>query len=384
MEHDLNITLTFGPLHFKISSSTRAASPAPIPHRETTKSIQHSSKHARSSSIKTAATIASKQLNRLSLHLRSLSGSSYNTSYTSSVTTNSWLRTMTTTANPNSPPTAEAPWKQLFSSHLSKMDSPEFVFSSLTPSTRSEARDGKTPVPYVPRARFCIHRGFWATLPENKHNDADRNDRVYESDLPTFTTDVRMQKPFEIFASSAGKADDEKLTQGSGGGGPCEAVWWVKLPDAGIMMQWRIKGEAYVVASQDIDAEGEEQTSGVKTVKSELGRRMRVVKEDGVDSWSWGKEIRGHFGNISPGMRGSFQNPPPGQSVNKPYDEKKNPIGEKVEDLDHEVARGNFRVVVIKPEEVESVDLSDPKKGRREVYKFNQQDGSWSHETCWP
>lgn len=115
-----------------------------------------------------------------------------------------------------------------------------------------------------------------------------------------------MQKPFEIFASSAGKADDESLVQGSGGGGPCEAVWWVKLPDQGIMMQWRIKGEAYVVASQDIDAVGEEQTSGVKTVKSELGRRMRVVKEDGVEGWSWAKEIRGHFGNMSPGMRGEF------------------------------------------------------------------------------
>lgn len=52
--------------------------------------------------------------------------------------------------------------------------------------------------------------------------------------------------------------------------------------------------------------------------------------------------------------------------------------------MDHPVARENFRVVVIKPEEVESVDLSDPKKGRREVYKFKHQDGTWSHETCWP
>lgn len=81
---------------------------------------------------------------------------------------------------------------------------------------------------------------------------------------------------------------------------------------------------------------------------------------------------------------GSFQNPPPGQPVDKPYDEQKHQIGEKVEDLDHPVARENFRVMVIKPEEVESVDLSDPKEGRREVYKFNQQDGSWSHQTCWP
>lgn len=103
----------------------------------------------------------------------------------------------------------------------------------------------------------------------------------------------------DIFASSAGKADSEDQIQGSGGGGPVEAVWWMK--DTGT--QWRIKGTAFIVGN-DIE-EGE--TSGVRTVKSEVGRRMRRVDggEGSEGDWSWGKELTGHFGNCSPGMRGA-------------------------------------------------------------------------------
>ena len=140
---------------------------------------------------------------------------------------------------------------------------------------------------------------MWAELPENKHNDAPQNPRVYESDMPTFTTDVRMEKVPELFASSAGKAQKEEQVQGSGGGGPCEAVWWIKETGT----QWRMKGTAYVVG-RDID---EESTSGVKTVKSEVGKRMRIVDQEKVQNgeWSWAKELTGHFGNCSPGMRGA-------------------------------------------------------------------------------
>ena len=83
-------------------------------------------------------------------------------------------------------------------------------------------------------------------------------------------------------------------------------------------------------------------------------------------------------------MTGSFKAPPPGQPVNKPYDDKNLKQGEKVEDFYDPVARENFRVCVITPEEVESVDLSDPTKSRRQVYKFDNQTQSWSHEECWP
>lgn len=272
-------------------------------------------------------------------------------------------------------PKAAAPWKESFHSHVTGMDSPEFVFSSLAPATRKNSVTD-----FEPRARFCIFRGFWAELPENKHNEAPKNERCFESEMPTFTTDVRMQKTFELFASSAGKAPSTEYTQGSGGGGPCEAVFWAKQ----VKVQWRIKGEAYVVGN-DIEGEGEQskESSGVRTVKSELGSRMRIVKEDGKEDWSWKKEVTGHFGNCSPGMRGSFANPPPGKPVDEPYD-KKLEVGEKVEDLEDPTARENFRVVVIKPDEVESVDLSDPKKARRQLYKYDAETGSWSHQELWP
>ena len=176
------------------------------------------------------------------------------------------------------------------------MDSPEFVFSSLHPAPQN------SPADFLPRARYCIFRGFWAELPENKHNNAPMNERNYESEMPTFTTDVRMGKPLEVFASSSGHADDRSQTQGSGGGGPCEAVWWVKET----MVQWRVKGEAFVVGPDIEGKEGEKESSGVRTVKSEIGSRMRVVQEEGREGWSWSKELTGHFGNNSPGLRGMF------------------------------------------------------------------------------
>ena len=190
---------------------------------------------------------------------------------------------------------APAPWKSAFLEHvLQKMDSPEFVLCTL------HSAPAGSPTPYVPHARFCIFRGMWAELPENKHNDAPKNEKVFESEMPTFTTDVRMQKIPEIFASSAGHATKIEQTLGRGGGGPVEAVWWVKNTQT----QWRIKGEAFVVGP-DIEGEGNE-SSGVRTVKSEVAKRMRVVQEGKEGDWSWTKELTGHFGNISPAMRGKL------------------------------------------------------------------------------
>lgn len=196
----------------------------------------------------------------------------------------------TTTQHLTTPP---APWTSSFESHLSKLPSPEFVLASLQPAPNG------SPVPYLPRLRYCIYRGMWGSLPENRHNDAPRNPPIYTSDMPTFTTDVRMQKVGQFFASSSGHASSDDQVQGSGGGGPVEAVWWIK--DTGT--QWRVKGEAFVVG-RDID-EGE--SSGVRTVKSEVGRRMRRTDREGNEKdWSWAKELTAHFGNCSPGMRGMF------------------------------------------------------------------------------
>jgi hypothetical protein len=198
-----------------------------------------------------------------------------------------------------------APWKKAFLEHINKMPSPEFVLSTLTPAPAGSS------TPYLPRARYCIYRGMWSELPKNKHNDAPMNPRIYESEMPTFTTDVRMEKVGQLFSSSAGYADRESLIQGSGGGGPVEAVWWVK--EEGVMTQWRIKGEAFVVGR---DIEEDEKSSGVRTVKSEVGSRMKVLKEGKEGEWSWLKEMDAHFGNCSPGMRGlSFPTHPMPQTA---------------------------------------------------------------------
>jgi pyridoxamine 5'-phosphate oxidase len=70
--------------------------------------------------------------------------------------------------------------------------------------------------------------------------------------------------------------------------------------------------------------------------------------------------------------------------VDKPYDDTHLAQGQKIEDLNDETARRNFRVVIIRPDEVESVDLSDPSSSRRQVYKYDRQSGEWSHQECWP
>lgn len=81
---------------------------------------------------------------------------------------------------------------------------------------------------------------------------------------------------------------------------------------------------------------------------------------------------------------GTFKAPPPGQQVDKPYSKDLQPG--QVKSLDDETARSNFRVVVIKPDEVEMLDLSspDPSESRRFVYTFDEASGSWRNEECWP
>ena len=172
------------------------------------------------------------------------------------------------------------------------MKPPQFVLGTLDKATEG------SPVEYVPRVRYCIFRGFWAELPENKHNDAERNPELYHSDCPTFTTDVRMEKVGQIFKTSAGHAESDDQVQGSGGGGPVEAVWWV---EGETQTQWRVAGKAYVIAD---DIEGSEESSGVRTVKSEVGKRMRALKEGGENEWSWQRELTGFFGNQSPAIKG--------------------------------------------------------------------------------
>lgn len=229
---------------------------------------------------------------------------------------------------------------------------------------------------------------MWGETPSNKHYDGPSNARAYESDLPTFTTDVRMEKVGDLFASSPGHGGVAQ-SQGSGGGGPVEAVFWIK----DVMTQWRIRGTAFVVGP-DIEGVGEE-SSGVRTVKTRVGERMRVVDEAKKAEWSWATEATHQFGNLSPGMRGSFKNPVPGSPVSIPPSDKSLELGQQVTGLDDEASRRNFRVVIICPEEVEQLDLTEPDKARRWKFTYVGPDGGkpgqrgadvgeWKKEELWP
>ena len=87
---------------------------------------------------------------------------------------------------------------------------------------------------------------------------------------------------------------------------------------------------------------------------------------------------------------GTWKNPPPGTPADKEPDED-HTLGQKITDLEDKIARANFRVVVIKPDEVEMTDISDPEKARRHRYTYvsekdehDQMVGKWTDEELWP
>ncbi|KJZ78039.1 hypothetical protein HIM_02676 [Hirsutella minnesotensis 3608] len=264
---------------------------------------------------------------------------------------------------------SEAPWRSTFLSHVEKQDSPVFTLSSLR--SVSSGASSSSEASWEPRARYVVFRGMWACLPVNPKNTADLNPDAYTSHLPTITTDVRMDKTPELMADSAAAASS---TTSSGGGGPVEAVFWVDE----VKTQWRLRGRSYLVGP-DVE------TDAAAPVRDALKRHMRRTGAGADASWSWAKELTAHFGNLSPAMRGSFRNPPPGTPLSRKPDESEGlGLGQKVTTLDDSVARANFRVVVIVPEEVDRLDLSNPERGRRWNYKLDGDGGEWKITELWP
>ena len=300
-------------------------------------------------------------------------------------TTQRLARLASTMSHPTQSKTA--PWKKTFEGHLSKAGGASAEFNLATVTPKGE-----------PRVRTCIFRGFWATLPENEHNKLDKNPEVYESDCPTFTTDARMEKTYHVFATGKGKGSLEQSRSGTGGGGAVEAMFWFKETKT----QWRIRGKCWIVAADDVEGGTDAaQNSGTVTVKAQAQRYMRL--RDGADEsdkgkWSWRQEVENTFENLSPAMRGSFKNPPPGQPLADGRDEKAGEeLGQKAGHLaDEALARKNFRVAIITPEQVEAVDLTDPAKATREIWTLaedaggpggpEQSDslGEWDRVETWP
>ncbi|KAK4156855.1 hypothetical protein C8A00DRAFT_12279 [Chaetomidium leptoderma] len=307
-------------------------------------------------------------------------------------------------------PTA-APWRAPFLTHLSHLPTtPTFTLATLHPAPQSESPSAA--LPCLPRARTCVFRGLWAApfpttrSPSSSSSSGSHqpqlqlNPPLFESDLPVFTTDARTDKATEIFDSAAA-GDVEASGGATGGGGPVEAVFWVDVNNnnnnkAGVVRtQWRVRGHAWVLAGGDVDSlEGE----GPRRARGVLRGRMRKVRgqdgEEEEEGWSFAKEVAAHFGHLTPLMRGSFRGPPPGTPVAY-HTEKGEGVGQRLDDLEDEVARRNFRVVVIVPDEVDQVDLSDELRPRRWLYVYRgvggvsklpggEIIGEWEKVEVWP
>ena len=251
-----------------------------------------------------------------------------------------------------------SPWREAFLEHTAQMRPACFSLSTLHRSP-----EGAT----TPRARTCVFRGLWADLPDNEKNPAPRNPHAYESDLPVFTTDARMAKVEDLLFSCE---DGGGAAGSTGGGGAVEAVWWAEQAQT----QWRVRGTVWVLGP-DV-----EEASGMRA-REAIRPRMRSVPNptggDGAAGWSWATEVTAHFGNLSPMMRGTFRNPPPGAPRAIPGKEGEG-LGQRVDDLDDRLARKNFRVCVLIPKAVDRVDLSRPDDPRRWLYTFVGATGATS------
>ncbi|KUL91093.1 hypothetical protein ZTR_00712 [Talaromyces verruculosus] len=228
-----------------------------------------------------------------------------------------------------------APWRSLFLDHISKLDDPYMSVSTV-------AFDTKTGSP-IPRLK----------------EEGELNPSIYESDMIAFTTDVRMEKVEQL-----------KETHGA-----IEAMFWIKE----VMGQWRLRGKAFIIGDNGNEA-------GERTARSEIAKGLRQKSDDVADAeWTWEKEVTAYFANHSPLMRGSFKGPHPGTPLSQKPDDPNLSLGQKVKDLHDSTARRNFRVVVIRVEEVDRLDLNDPAEAKRWRTTLDHTGHQqWEEVELWP
>lgn len=180
------------------------------------------------------------------------------------------------------PEPPKAPWKDLLNDHLSQNSSSEFTLATVAYDATKKR--------HVPRARVCGFRGFFpnpqlhpSAVDALKTQGDGLNPDVYESDMLSFTTDVRMEKVGHIQPGSSE----------SDAGSEVEMVFWLK--DAG--SQWRIKGDAFVIGDQDGGSVEDE-------AREEIQRGLRIRSEDGCGRWTWERQVTTYFANHTPILRG--------------------------------------------------------------------------------
>lgn len=180
------------------------------------------------------------------------------------------------------PPPAVAPWRSLFLTSLEKSKSSSFSLTTIAYNTQHKP---------VPRSRTVEFRGFWPKPASALHHsgiealkaqNVGLNPEVYESDMLSITTDVRMKKTGELAESD----------------GVVEGVFWFEP----VSVQWRVKGQASTIG-------------GPSGEKGEVEARERIQKgmrlREGVDgngeevkSWDWERQVTTYFAAHTPVMRG--------------------------------------------------------------------------------
>ncbi|KAL4802387.1 pyridoxamine 5'-phosphate oxidase-domain-containing protein [Aspergillus unguis] len=253
-----------------------------------------------------------------------------------------------------------APWRSLFLASLEKSKATSF---SLT--TIAHTPDKKP----VPRSRTVEFRGFFpkpaSTLHHSgieslKNQGIGLNPDVYESDLFSVTTDARMKKMPQLEHSNEA----------------VEGVFWFEEVSA----QWRVRGRAVVIGNPEGGKEEKESRDAVL-------KNLRVKKdgEGDVKEWDLDRQVATYFANHSPVMRGTFKNPPPGTPRSEAPSNPELKLGQKVEDLKDPVARQNFRVLLIWPQEMERLDFSNPDDVRRTNWALTDAEaGKWTETELWP
>ncbi|KAF3483085.1 uncharacterized protein GIQ15_02409 [Arthroderma uncinatum] len=274
--------------------------------------------------------------------------------------------------------TPKAPWRSRFEEHIPVTGNPLLSLATVSRHSHGNA---------FPRVRTCVLRGFFAGL--DLHPDARRdmksasglaggpgleesgkddddasylNPRKYESDLLTITTDVRSEKVGHIMTDVDG--------------------------------EWRLKGKAYIIGGDSSDR------MELKA-REEIEKSMRLRGEGDTSTsgtgsdrpWSWETEITTHFANLSPG---TFMQDLPGAPKSGPASTPQEAPGggKAVSDLHEPMARKNFRVVVIKPEEVEYIHDEGTGNSKNERFRWElvSSDSStggdgqwhWKEEELWP
>ncbi|KAJ5754932.1 hypothetical protein N7533_004475, partial [Penicillium manginii] len=258
-----------------------------------------------------------------------------------------------------------APWRDLLKSHMDQ--TPGYEFTIATVGFDENQRP-------IPRVRTCGYRGFFPELKLHPKSQEDMEQQVkdggnpetYESDMLCFTTDIRM----------------EKLDQLETSGHAVEAVFWLK----DLMTQWRVKGKAFAIG----DPRGGD-FDGEKDAREDLHASLRVKENYGgsIGDWTWERAVTKYFANHSPLARGSFKFPSPGLPRSQAPNDPALKMGQIVADLHDPVARANFRVVVIQPEEVERLDISNQEDMRRWKWtrgsnEAEKEQSNWIETEVWP